>query len=219
MAAVVVVIAWYASGFLVAWWLVDRGHSPVVWWSVAALLGGLTVLPAVVARASIGRAEAVLDVVARPDRPTDGLRLAVIGPTDRLRGALDTVPPPVAGRTGSVTLVGLVGHEAFASGVDTGERAAAATDLCEVVRPHARTDTRVVTTVGGDRLDAVIEAAGTPDLLVAATGRRTGALRRSFRQHLEISARLDVPLLFAPVGASDDTHASWAGRSPMDVVA
>lgn len=219
MVSVAVVIAWYASGFLLASWLVDRGHSPVVWWSIASLLGGLTLLPAVVARVSSRRTAPRLDVVARPERPVDGVRLMVVGSTDRLRGALDAVPSVVAGRTGSVTVVGLVGHEAFSTGIDTGERAVAADQVRDAVRPYSRADTRIVTTDGSDRIDAVVGQAGEPDLLVTATRRRTGALRRSVRQFLETSARYDVPVLFVSQGGPRARSARASVQPHVDVVA
>ena len=217
MVSATVVIAWYASGFVVAWWLVDRGHSPVPWWSLAALLGGMTVLPAAAIRATHRRAVPRLDVVSRPGGDVDGLRLLVVGTTDRLSDALDAVPPVVAGRTGSATVVGLVGHEAFCTGVDTGERVVAAAEVCAAVRPYSRTDTRIVTTEGADRLDRVMEQAGTPDLVVVDAPRRTGALRRLLLRHLEISARHDVPILFAPRGRA--IAAQRAVQPHVDVVA
>ncbi len=217
MVSATVVIAWYASGFVVAWWLVDRGHSPVVWWSLAALLGGMALLPAAVTRASHRRSAPRLDVVSRPEGLVDGLQLLVVGCTDRLSSALDAVPPAVAGRTGSVTVVGLVGHEAFCTGVDTGERVVAAAEVGAAVRPYSRTDTRIVTTEGADRLDRVIELAGTPDLFVADAPQRVRALRRSLRQHLELSARHDLPVLFAPRGRAIDAQS--AVQSHVDVVA
>ncbi len=216
MVSATAVIAWYTSGFVVAWWLVDRGHSPVVWWSLAALLGGMIVLPAAVARTSQRRSTPRLDVASRPEGPVDGLQLLVVGPTDRLSGALDAVPPVVAGRTGSVTVVGLVGHEAFCTGVDTGERVVAAAEVRAAVRPYSTADTRIVTTEGADRLDAVIEQAGTPDLVVADVPQHVRALRRSLRRHLEVSALHDVPVLFAPRGRALDGQS--AVQPHLDVV-
>lgn len=218
MVSVAVVIAWYLSGFLIASWMVDRGHSPVVWWSIAALLGGMTAAPAAVARATHRRSRPRLDVVSVPDAHGNGVRLMIVGPADRLDGVLDAVPPAVAGRTGAVTVVGLVGHEAFCAGVDTGERAVAADVVRDAVRPHARTDARIVTTEGFGRVDSVIAQAGLPDLLVADARRRAGALRRSLRTYLEVSARHDVPILFAPRGAGDVALPS-AAQPHVDVVA
>lgn len=213
MGSVTAVIAWYGSGFLLARRLVGRGHSFVVWWSLAALLGGLTAVPAVFAVAWRRCSGPGIDVVERPVGEVPGLHVMVLGAPGRLPDTLDAVPPAVARHTGPVTIVGIVGHEAFSGGLDTGERPVAA-DTVRAVRPCSRSDNRVVTTQGVDGLDAVIAGVGVPDLLVPSTA-VGAALRRSLRDSLEASARHDVPVLLVPLRRATVP----SGRSVLEAAA
>ncbi len=214
MGSVTAVIAWYGSGFLVARRLIGRGHSAVVWWSLAALLGGLTVVPAVFSAAWRRRSGPGLDVVGRPVGAISGLHVMVVGAPERLLATLDAVPPAVARHTGPVTIVGIVGHEAFSGGLDTGERPVAA-DTVRSVRPCSRSDNRVVTTQGVDGLEAVVAGVGVPDLLVSSSPSGGAPLRRSLRDSLEASARHDLPVLLVPRRRSTVP----SGRPAMKVVA
>lgn len=214
MGSITAVIAWYGSGFLLARRLVGRGHSSVVWWSLAALLGGLTAVPAVFSVAWRRCSEPGIDVVERTGRGVSGLHVMVVGAPDRLPATLDSVPSAVARHTGPVTIVGIVGHEAFSGGLDTGERPAAAATV-RSIRPCSRSDNRVVTTQGVDCLDAVIAGVGAPDLLAASCPSGGAALRRSLRDSLEASARHDLPVLLVPPRRA----AVPSGRPAMEAAA
>lgn len=204
MSSILVVIGWYAAGFVIARGLIDHGHSPMMWWVGAALLGAMVAVPAVLAALWRHRAPIELDLVHCSPFPSSGMHVVAVAPIDRLNAAIDAIPAPVGQRTDLVTVVGTVGYEAFSAGIDTGEREHAAASMRTLVRPCSTTDNRIVTTNGSRPLAAVFDEVGVPDFVV--TGTRPGRLptRRAFEQSLELSAAHDVPVLIAPAKRTTD---------------
>lgn len=210
MSAIFTIVGWYAAGFLLADRLVVRGHSPVVWWTAAALLGAFVVLPAALAVAwSRRRAETTHVVVA--GRPHEGLHLAAIGPVGHLDGALAAVPGPLAENVGRVSLVATVGHEAVNPVFETGERSAALRGLRRV-RPLASDDDRLVTSGGIGSASGSFDIVGVPDLVVASVDGRTSTMRRRVALGVETARRCAVPIMFVPAALDRDrrAHASEA---------
>lgn len=208
MSAIFTIVGWYAAGFLLADRLVARGHSPVVWWTGAALLGAFVAVPAVLAVTRRRRTTAPADVV-RIGSPVDGLHLAAVGSVDHLVTGLAAVPGSLAARIGRVSLVATVGHEAFTPAFETGERSAAKRALRRV-RPMAPDDDRLVTPGGIDSATGAFDVVGVPDLVVASVDGRSSAIRHRVAQGIDIARRCAVPIMFVPcTGAGErQTHAS-----------
>lgn len=196
MSSLLVVVGWYVVGFLVAHRLVAAGHSPVVWWTCAALLGACIVIPAAFAVAWRRRMPVGLDVVHRGRRTTTDLHVMAVAPVDQLCGTLDALPLTVGARADAVSVVATVGHEAYARGIATGERRRATKAIAAEVRPHSSTDDRIVTTQGARPLETVFSTIGVPDLLVQASRSRSQT-RRALERDLRLCAAHDVPLLIA----------------------
>ncbi|WP_436794850.1 hypothetical protein [Actinospongicola halichondriae] len=198
MSSIFVVIGWYVTGFLVARALIDHGHSPMMWWVAAALLGAMVTLPAVIATIWAHRVPVALDLVERSPSPSSVMHVVAVAPIDRLEGAVDAIPTPVGRRTDLVTVVGTVGYEAFSHAVETGERAHAAASMRSLIRPCSITDNRIVTTEGPRQLAAVFDEVGVPDIVVLGTRPGRIPTRRAFERSLELSAAHDVPVLITP---------------------
>lgn len=206
MSAFVAIVGWYAAGFLLADRLVLRGHSPVVWWTVAALLGALVVAPALIVVLWRRHADVRVDVVAMgtPASATPalrtsghGLHLAAIDRPESLANTVGSVPSPVAQRLGRVSLVATVAREAFSPAFETGERATGKAAVRRT-RPLAEGDDRLVTSAGADETVRVFELVGVPDLVLVGVGRRPSAARRQVARSIETSLRCAVPVLLVP---------------------
>lgn len=205
MSELLVVIGWYATGFVVAHGLVGRGHSPVIWWVGAAVLGALVFAPAVCALIWRSRTSGGLDLVHRGSSTKDwvrGLHVVAVAPVDHLGSVIDEIPTPIGQQAHRVTVVGTVGHEAFCSGIETGERRRAAQSIGALVRPCSTTDDRIVTTEGVQSLAAVFSQVGVPDLVVTRARPGRTPCRRALEMSLELSAAHGLPVLIAPVRRS-----------------
>lgn len=207
MSSIIAVVGWYLSGFLIARHLVDHGHSPMMWWGIAALLGAATAVPALFAVLWRRAGSPQVEVIAQAPIDDGALHVLAVAPVDRLAASLEAIPPSVGGRADAVTLVGTVGFEAFSSGVDTGERARAAEIIGRRLRPCSTTDNRVITTVGVGRLEAVVAQVGVPDLVVSSPRPGKATTRLALRRCLELSAEHDIPVLMVPDATSLPTSA------------
>ena len=205
MSAIMTIVVWYAAGFFLADRLVLRGHSPIVWWTVAALFGALAVVPALVAVFWRWRTDARLDVIAIGSSD-EGLHLAAMGRPESLAVAVGSFPSSLATRLGRVSLVVTVGHQAFNPVFETGERSAGASAV-RGVRPLAEDDDRLVTCAGVDETVRAFEHVGVPDLVVAAVDERSHAARRQVARCIETSLRCAVPVLLAPVANARERRA------------
>lgn len=198
MSSILVVIGWYASGFVIARGLVAHGHSASMWWVAAALLGAMVVIPALFATIWRHRSPVHLDLVHRSPFPFGHMHVVVVAPITQLGAVIDAIPTPIGQHTDLVTVVGTVGHEAFSTGIDTGERERAAASMRTLVRPCSTTDNRIVTTSGSRQVAAVFDEVGVPDLVVTGTRPGRTPTRRALEQSLELSAAHDVPVLLTP---------------------
>lgn len=198
MSSILVVIGWYATGFVIVRGLIDHGHSPTMWWVAAALLGAMVAVPAVLATIWRHRAPVELDLVHRSPFPSSGMHVLAVAPIDRLNAAIEAIPASVGQRTELVTVVGTVGYEAFSAGIGTGEREHAAASMRSLIRPCSTADNRIVTTDGPRQLTAVFEEVGVPDIVVNRPRPGRGSTRRALEKILELSAAHDVPVLIAP---------------------
>lgn len=210
MSAIFTIVGWYAVGFVLADRLVVRGHSPVVWWTGAALLGALVAVPAAYAVFRRRRPTTPADVV-RIGVPADGLHLAAIGSVDHLDASLAAVPGPLATRVGRVSLVATVGHEAFSPAFETGERSAAKRALRQV-RPMAPDDDRLVLPGAIDAAAGAFDVVGVPDLVVTSVEGRRSTIRRRVAQGIDAARRGAVPIMFVPASTDRDRRPAPASE-------
>jgi hypothetical protein len=114
------------------------------------------------------------------------------------------VPAALTARALRVSAVGIVGHEAFSSVVDTGERPIAVETL-RSVRQFAPDEDRLLTSGGVGQLDAALHHVGVPDLVIATVGDTNRAIRHNLRQAIEASSRCAVPIMVLPDSRTRET--------------
>lgn len=201
--AVVVLLGWYLTGLAVARRMVQRGHSPVPWWTGAMLLGALLAVPALVATRWRDGTR-VPPVVVDRGQPSDaGFHLLLLDRPEHLSRTLEGTPTSIARSVARCTDVAVVGHEGRSRWIDTGELGAAARALRRDVRPMNAADVRLVTSSSRGAFHELADAVGDVDLVAtSSTGSRTDADRL-----LALGAELHTPVLVVGPGVSPSRSA------------
>lgn len=197
MSAVLVIIGWYAIGFVVAARLVSQGHSAPLWWPAAALLGAAVVLPAALVVGRRRRTPTSAHVVGTARAEDDGLHVLELTSRTQDDTALDRLPLAISARAGRTSIVGVVGHEAFSDVVDTGERAHMV-DRVTWQRPFAGTADRLVAADSPAGVDAAVDVVGVPDVIAAPIGGSRRAARRGAAFAIDLARRHRTAVALLP---------------------
>lgn len=205
MEAFVVVILWYLAGFAFAHALVRRGHSPVLLYPSAALLGAAVLLPAAVAVIARRSMDVDAEMIDLADGSTtsdatasgDGVHVVLLPPADTRSSGFDRLPEALRQRIARTSIVATTSHESRIAGLGTGERARA-TELLRECGPFWPLPDRVLAVRSRAGIDVALDGLGEPDVVAMPTGSTTRSQSRSIAEAFELSAHHGIPVGVLP---------------------